>query len=289
MVNGGHETVNAILDHPLIRAVSFVGSTATARYIYRRAAENGKRAQCQGGAKNPVVILPDADLEMTTRILADSAFGCAGQRCLAASVAITVDKAGAAVRERIADTARARRVGFGLDKGVEMGPVISAESKTRIEGLIAKGEQEGAKVLVDGRGQKVHDYEDGYFVFPTILDNVPPGGEIARTEIFGPVLSLMHADTLDQAIEMVNARSYGNMACLFTSDGASARRFRTEVHAGNVGINVGVAAPIAHFPFSGLGESFFGDLHAQASHGVEFYTQTKVVIERWPREWSRQF
>lgn len=169
------------------------------------------------------------------------------------------------------------------------GPVISAESKQRIESLIAKGEQEGAKVLVDGRGKQVKDYEDGFFVFPTILDNVPPAGEIAKTEIFGPVLSLMHAKTLDEAIQMVNARSYGNMACLFTSDGASARRFKTEVQAGNVGINVGVAAPIAYFPFSGWGESFFGDLHAQASHGVEFFTQTKVVVERWPREWSRQF
>jgi malonate-semialdehyde dehydrogenase (acetylating)/methylmalonate-semialdehyde dehydrogenase len=289
LVNGGKETVDAILHHPAIRAVSFVGSTATARYIYRRAAENGKRAQCQGGAKNPVVILPDADMDMTTKILADSAFGCAGQRCLAASVAITVDKAGDAVRGRIAEAASKRKVGYGLDQGVEMGPVISAASKARIEGLIAKGEQEGAKVLVDGRGHKVKDYEDGFFVFPTILDNVPPGGEIATTEIFGPVLSLMHANTLDEAIEMANGRSYGNMACLFTSDGASARRFRSEVHAGNIGINVGVAAPIAYFPFSGWGESFFGDLHAQANHGVEFYTQTKVVIERWPREWSRQF
>lgn len=289
LVNGGRDTVNAILDHPAIKAVSFVGSTPTARYIYSRAAANGKRAQCQGGAKNPVVVLPDADMDMTTRILADSAFGCAGQRCLAASVAITVDKAGPAIRERMVEAANKRKVGYGLQQGVEMGPVISAESKSRIEGLIAKGEQEGAKVLVDGRGRKVDDYEDGFFVFPTVLDNVPPGGEIAQTEIFGPVLSLMHATSLDQAIELVNERSYGNMACLFTSDGASARRFRTEVHAGNVGINIGVAAPIAHFPFSGWGESFFGDLHAQANHGVEFYTQTKVVIERWPREWSRQF
>lgn len=289
LVNGGRDTVNAILDHPIIKAVSFVGSTATARYIYARAAANGKRAQCQGGAKNPVVILPDADLDMTTRIVADSAFGCAGQRCLAASVAITVDKAAGAVKERIAEAARKRRVGYGLTEGVEMGPVISAESKARIEGLIAKGEQEGAKLLVDGRGHTVHDYEDGYFVFPTVLDNVPPGGEIATTEIFGPVLSLMHAKSLDQAIELVNQRSYGNMACLFTTDGAAARRFRTEVNAGNVGINIGVAAPIAHFPFSGWGDSFFGDLHAQAGHGVEFYTQTKVVVERWPREWSRVF
>ena len=289
LVNGGRETVNAILDHPLIRAISFVGSTPTARYIYSRAAANGKRAQCQGGAKNPVVILPDADMDMTARILADSAFGCAGQRCLAASVAITVDKAANPMRERMAEAARKRKVGYGLGDGVEMGPVISAESKARIEGLIAKGEQEGAKILIDGRGRKVDDYEDGYFVFPTVLDNVPPAGEIAKTEIFGPVLSLMHANTLDEAIEMVNARSYGNMACLFTSNGAAARRFRSEVDAGNVGINLGVAAPIAYFPFSGWGESFFGDLHAQAKHGVEFYTQTKVVIERWPREWSRQF
>jgi malonate-semialdehyde dehydrogenase (acetylating) / methylmalonate-semialdehyde dehydrogenase len=289
LVNGGRDTVNAILDHPEIKAVSFVGSTATARYIYARASANGKRAQCQGGAKNPVVIMPDADMEMTTKILADSAFGCAGQRCLAASVAIPVGGARKEVSERMAEIARTRKVGYGLESGVEMGPVISAESKARIEGLIAKGEQEGASVMVDGRGRTVAGCEDGFFVFPTILDNVPPQGEIARTEIFGPVLSLMHAQTMDEAIALVNGRAYGNMACIFTSDGANARRFRYEVNAGNVGINVGVAAPMAYFPFSGWGESFFGDLHAQAHHGVEFYTQTKVVVERWPRDWSRKF
>ena len=187
------------------------------------------------------------------------------------------------------EAARKRKVGYGLSSGVEMGPVISAESKTRIEGLIAKAEQEGARVLVDGRGGKVAGYEDGFFVFPTILDEVPPQGESARTEIFGPVLSLMHAANIDEAIELVNQRSYGNMACIFTTDGANARRFRYEVNAGNVGINVGVAAPMSSFPFSGWGESFFGDLHAQAHHGVEFYTQTKVVVERWPRDWSRKF
>ena len=289
MVHGGRDTVNALLDHPGIRAISFVGSTATARYIYSRASANGKRAQCQGGAKNPVVIMPDADMEMTTRILADSAFGCAGQRCLAASVAITVGDARAPLTDQMVAIAQNRKVGYGLDTGVEMGPVISAEAKTRIESLIAKGEQEGARVLVDGRNRTVSGYEDGYFVFPTILDAVPPTGEIARTEIFGPVLSLMHASTMDEAIALVNERSYGNMACIFTSDGANARRFRYEVNAGNVGINVGVAAPMAYFPFSGWGESFFGDLHAQAEHGVEFYTQTKVVVERWPRDWSRRF
>jgi malonate-semialdehyde dehydrogenase (acetylating)/methylmalonate-semialdehyde dehydrogenase len=289
LVNGSKETADAILDHPAIRAISFVGSTATARYIYRRAAANGKRAQCQGGAKNPVVVMPDADMEMTTKILADSAFGCAGQRCLAASVAITVGGAKRLLTQQIVETARSRKVGYGLNEGVEMGPVISAQSKARIEALIARGEQEGANLLVDGRGKKVKDYEEGFFVFPTILDDVLPHGEIAYTEIFGPVLSLMHAGSLDEAIQMVNARSYGNMACLFTGDGASARRFRYEVNAGNVGINVGVAAPMAYFPFSGWGESFFGDLHAQAHHGVEFYTQTKVVVERWPKDWSRSF
>jgi malonate-semialdehyde dehydrogenase (acetylating)/methylmalonate-semialdehyde dehydrogenase len=289
LVNGGKETANAILDHPAIRAISFVGSTATARSVYSRAAANGKRAQCQGGAKNPVVVMPDADMDMTTRILADSAFGCAGQRCLAASVAITVGGAQGVLTEQMIEAARNRKVGYGLNKGVEMGPVISAESKVRIEALIARGAQEGANLLVDGRGRKVEGYEDGFFVFPSILADVPPHGEIARTEIFGPVLSLMHAKTIDEAIEMVNARSYGNMACIFTNDGSSARRFRYEVNAGNVGINVGVAAPMAFFPFSGWGDSFFGDLHAQARHGVEFYTQTKVVVERWPKDWSRKF
>ncbi len=289
LVHGGRDTVNALLDHPGIRAISFVGSTATARHIYSRATAAGKRAQCQGGAKNPVVIMPDADMEMTTRILADSAFGCAGQRCLAASVAITVGDARQPLTEQMMAAARDRKVGYGLDSGVEMGPVISAESKRRIETLIAKGEHEGASVLVDGRGRAVAGYEDGYFVFPTLFDGVPPRSEIAHTEIFGPVLGLMHVASMDEAIALVNERRYGNMACIFTSDGASARRFRHEVNAGNVGVNVGVAAPMAYFPFSGWGESFFGDLHAQAAHGVEFYTQTKVVIERWPRDWSRRF
>lgn len=289
LVNGGRETVNAILDHPLIRAISFVGSTPTARYIYGRAAQNGKRAQCQGGAKNPVVVMPDADMDMTTRILADSAFGCAGQRCLAASVAISVGDARSPFTERIVETAKNRKTGYGAAKGVEMGPVISAESKTRIEGLIAKGASEGARILVDGRNKKVDGYEDGYFVFPTVLDEVAPAAEAARTEIFGPVLSLMHANTIEEAIALVNDRAYGNMACIFTTDGANARRFRYEVNAGNVGVNVGVAAPMSSFPFSGWGESFFGDLHAQAHHAVEFYTQTKVVVERWPKDWSRKF
>lgn len=289
LLNGAKDTVDALLDHPDVRAISFVGSTPVAKYVYSRATANGKRAQCQGGAKNPVIIMPDADMDATTRIMADSAFGCAGQRCLAASVAVTVGEARNIFTEQIADAAVSRRVGYGLDEDVQMGPVITAQSKERIEGIIAKGEQSGINVLVDGRQKSVSGYDNGHWVFPTILDNVPPESEIASTEIFGPVLSLMHAQTIDEAIALVNARSYGNMACLFTSSGAVARKFRNEADAGNIGINIGVAAPMAFFPFSGWNESFFGDLHAQSRHGVEFYTQTKVVVERWPREWSRQF
>lgn len=289
LVNGAKEAVDAILDHPAIRAISFVGSTPVAKYIYRRASANGKRVQAQGGAKNPVIILPDAELEMTTRITADSAFGCAGQRCLAASIAITVGESRHSYTEAIADAAVSRVVGYGLDEAVQMGPVITAPSKERIESLIQKGADEGATVLVDGRNPTISGYENGNFVRPTILTDVNPAGEIAKTEIFGPVFSLMHVDTIDDAIELVNSGEYGNMACLFTSSGAAARKFRYEAEAGNIGINIGVAAPMAFFPFSGWKESFFGTLHGQGKHALEFFTQTKVVVERWPKEWSRQF
>src|SRR4051812_36649898 len=210
LVNGGREAVDAILDHPGVRAVSFVGSTPVARSVYARAAANGKRAQCQGGAKNPVIVLPDADMETTTRIVADSAFGCAGQRCLASSVAITVGDAGPQFTESIASAAKARQVGYGFDKGVQMGPVISAESKSRVEGLIEKGVKEGAKVSVDGRRAKIEGYEKGNFMRPTILSEVDPRSEIAATEIFGPVLSLIHVSDVDQAIEAVNSSRFGN-------------------------------------------------------------------------------
>lgn len=289
LVNGGKEAVDALLDHPQVNAISFVGSSPVAKYIYRRAAANGKRAQCQGGAKNPVVVLPDADMEMATRIIADSSFGCAGQRCLATSVTITVGEAGPVFREQITQTAATRKVGYGRDPQVEMGPVITPESKQRIESLIGKGVNEGAKVLVDGRHASIPGYERGYFVRPTVLDNVDPRSDLAGTEIFGPVLSMTHVPTIDEAIALVNATSYGNMACLFTSSGAAARQFRYEAQAGNIGINIGVAAPMAFFPFSGWKASFFGDMHAQGRDAVEFYTQKKVVVERWPREWSRQF
>ena len=289
LVNGAAEAVNAILDHPTIQAVSFVGSTPVAKHVYSRAAMNGKRVQAQGGAKNPLVIMPDADLESSIRIIADSAFGNAGQRCLATSLAITVGEAKNTFSEAITQTARGYIVGSGLDEGVEMGPVVSPESKQRIEGLIHKGADEGAQILVDGRNASIKGYENGYFLRPTVLDNVPLDGEIVRTEIFGPVLSLIHVETLDDAIALVNSGAYGNMACLFTSSGAAARKFRYDAQAGNIGINIGVAAPMAFFPFSGWKESFFGTLHGQGDHAVEFFTQTKVVAERWLKDWSRKF
>lgn len=289
LVNGDKAAVDAILDHPAIRAISFVGSSPVARYIYSRAAANGKRVQCQGGAKNPIIVLPDADMEMTTRIAADSAFGCAGQRCLAASLAVTVGEAGPMFTEAIAAAATQRKVGNGLEAEVQMGPVITPQSRDRIEGLIQTGINEGAKLLVDGRNPQIPDLEQGNFVRPTLLQDVSPESEIASTEIFGPVLGLMSVETIDDAIALVNRSAWGNMACVFTNSGAAARKFRYEAEAGNIGINIGVAAPMAFFPFSGWKDSFFGDLHGQGQHAVEFFTQTKVVVERWPKEWSRQF
>src|SRR6186997_1774858 len=289
LVHGGKEAVDAILDHPQVRAISFVGSTPVARYIYSRAAANGKRVQCQGGAKNPVVILPDADMEMTTKIVADSAFGCAGQRCLASSVVITVAESEKTFTQQISDAASSRKVGYGMDKGTEMGPVISAESRTRIEGLIAQGVAAGAKPLVDGRNARVDGYANGNFLRPTVLAHVDPASELARTEVFGPVLSVMRVETVDDAIALVNQAAYGNQACLFTSSGSAARKFRYEAQVGNIGINVGVAAPMAYFPFSGWKESFFGDLHAQGRDAIDFYTEKKIVVERWPATWSRKF
>ncbi|HTV54298.1 MAG TPA: CoA-acylating methylmalonate-semialdehyde dehydrogenase [Terriglobia bacterium] len=289
LVHGGRDTVDALLDHPLVRGISVVGSSPVARYIYGRAASNGKRVQCQGGAKNPVIVLPDADVEMTKQVLSDSAFGCAGQRCLAASLVFTVGNAREVFTEALADAASSRVVGYGLDDGVQTGPVISPESKTRIERLIENGIREGAKALVDGRNTRIKNYESGNFVRPTILDGVAAGGTIGATEIFGPVLGLAHTETIDEAIQQVNNIPHGNMACLFTQSGAAARKFRYEANVGNVGINLGVAAPMAFFPFSGWRGSFFGDLHAQGRDAIEFYTEKKVVIERWPKEWSRKF
>ncbi|HUN88175.1 MAG TPA: CoA-acylating methylmalonate-semialdehyde dehydrogenase [Terriglobales bacterium] len=289
MVNGTRTTVNALLEHPDVRAVSFVGSTPVARYIYATASAHGKRVQCQGGAKNHVLVLPDADMDMTAQVISESAFGCAGQRCLAVSVAVTVGDAQKKFRELVADRASALRVGYGLDEGTEMGPVITAESKQRVEGLVDKGLSHGAKILVDGRNPRLEKFEGGNFVKPTILDGLPPESDVAATEIFGPVLSLIHAKDVDEGIGILSRTPYGNAASIFTTSGAAARKFRYETPAGNIGVNIGVAAPMAYFPFSGWGDSFFGVLHAQGRDAVEFYTDKKVVIERWTQSLSRRF
>ncbi len=289
LVHGTKRAVDALLEHPEVRAISFVGSTPVATYIYARAAAHGKRVQCQGGAKNHVLVMPDADLEAAARIISESAFGCAGQRCLAVSVAVTVGEAHRAFREAIAEVARSIRVGYGLDESVQMGPVITRESKARIEALIAKGVSEGATLLLDGRGVTIPNYERGNFIAPTLLENVSPGSEVWQTEIFGPVLSLIRAETMDEAIAIISRHTYGNMASIFTRSGAAARRFRYEVPAGNIGINVGVAAPMAFFPFSGWKESFFGVVHGQGRDAIEFYTEKKVIVERWPMEGARSF
>jgi malonate-semialdehyde dehydrogenase (acetylating)/methylmalonate-semialdehyde dehydrogenase len=238
--NGGREAIGAILDHPKIRAISFVGSTAVAKYIYSRSAANGKRVQCQGGAKNHAIVLPDADLDTATKVVGESAFACTGQRCLAVSVTITVGDAQKNFRDSIADPAASIKMG-------------------------------------DGRGAKVSKYELGNFVGPTVLDGVPSASELTATEVLGPVLSLVHTNSLEDAIAVIESSNYGNAVSLFATNGTTARRFKYEAPAGNIG----VAAPIAYFPFSGWQSSFFGDLHAQGRDAIEFYTEKKVVIERW--------
>lgn len=289
MVHGDHRVADALLEHPEINSISFVGSTKVAKIIYEKAARFGKRVQASGGAKNPIILLPDADPEISTRIVTDSAFGCAGQRCLAASLAITVGDAKNTFRESLAEKAGSLNVGYGLDENVEMGPVITQQSRSRIEYLIEEGTANGAELLIDGRSPKGSQYENGNFLRPTILENMLPDNPLVRTEIFGPVLALMHADTVDDAIQLINSGAYGNMACLFTTDGAAARKFKYEAEAGNIGINIGVAAPMAFFPFSGWNDSFFGDLHGQGRNAFQFFTRQKVVVERWPKEWTRKF
>jgi malonate-semialdehyde dehydrogenase (acetylating) / methylmalonate-semialdehyde dehydrogenase len=281
LVNGGRETVDALLEHEDIRAISFVGSSAVARQVYAKAAANGKRVQCQGGAKNPMIIMPDADPALTRANIAESAFGCAGQRCLAASLAVTVGEARDWFPGIIQEAAETRVVGDGLDEATEMGPVITRQSYDRIRGIVDGAADAGITLLADGRDCSVADHDGGNFLAPTVLDGVQPGSDIATAEIFGPVLTLMHMDDLDAAIAAVNSGRYGNMACLFTASGGAARKFRHDVDAGNIGINIGVAAPMPFFPFSGWKDSFFGDLHGQGWDSLEFFTQKKVVVERW--------
>jgi len=279
LVHGGREAVDALLDHPGVQAVSFVGSEPVARHVYARAAAAGKRVQALAGAKNHLVVLPDAaDWDLAIDAVMSSAFGSAGQRCLAGSVALPVGAAAEPFLERLARAAEAVVVGDPLDEATGIGPVIRQESKDRILDYVERGLRDGASLLVDGRRRVP---EHGFFVAPTILDRIDPGAAVAREEIFGPVLAVIRVATVEAAVEIVNRSRYGNAASIFTRSGRDAWYFRTRVEAGMVGINVGVAAPMAFFPFAGWKSSFFGDLHATGKDAVRFYTETRVVMERW--------
>ena len=281
LVNGGKDAVNGLLNHPGIKGISFVGSSKTAEYVYAQAAATGKRVQASGGAKNAIVIMPDANIDMYLGTIMNSCFGAAGQRCLANSLILPVGDAHAAIRSQLASAAGKLRLGNGLQSGVDMGPVVSSAARDRIVAAITQGIEEGAEPVLDGRAVSVPEYPKGYFVGPTLLDNVLPDMRVYREEIFGPVIGLSPVSSLDEAIERINHSVYGNAASIFTSSGFAAREFRYRVETGNVGINVGVAAPMAYFPFSGARGSFFGNLHPQGRDAVRFFTESKVVITRW--------
>jgi malonate-semialdehyde dehydrogenase (acetylating)/methylmalonate-semialdehyde dehydrogenase len=281
LVNGGREIVEGILDHPGIDAVSFVGSAPVARIVYERAAASGKRVQALGGAKNHMVVMPDAVIEKTVDGIIGSAFGAAGQRCMAGSVVVTVADAHDKLMGPLTEATEQLRVGDGLEEGVDVGPVVSESARERIRAAIEKAAADGAQVVVDGRDAESDPTHPGSFVGPTILDGVQPGSDAACEEIFGPVLSIINVASLDEAIELVNTSRFGNGTSIFTESGASVRRYRHEVEAGMIGVNIGVAAPVAFFPFSGWKDSFLGDLHAHGGDAVEFYTRKKTVTSRW--------
>lgn len=278
IVHGAQEVVNALLAHPRVAAVSFVGSQPVAEHVYRTAAAHGKRVQALAGAKNHLIVMPDADLDRAVDAILSSAFGAAGQRCLAGSVVVAVGEIADTLVERLVQGAERLRVGDGAEEGTEMGPVIRQSAKERICGSIEQGLAEGARLACDGR---VGVPERGFYLRPTIFDHVRPEMTIAREEIFGPVLSVVRVPDLDAALDVVNASRYGNAASIFTRSGAAARLFRQRAQAGMLGINVGIAAPMAFFPFAGWKQSFYGDLHATGKDAVRFYTEQKVITARW--------
>ena len=282
VVHGDKEAVDAILDHPDVAAVSFVGSTPIARYIHRRASDNGKRVQALGGAKNHAIVLPDADLDFASDHLVAAAFGSAGERCMAISAAVAVGHTGDALVEAVNAKARAVVVGSGRDAASEMGPVVTPAARDRIVGLIDAGEQQGGRVTVDGRGLVVPGHEDGFFVGPTVIDGVTPQMDCYTEEIFGPVLSVLRTDDIDEAIALINANPYGNGTAIFTSSGEAARRFQRGVKVGMIGVNVPVPVPMAYYSCGGWKDSLFGDKHVHGPEGVSFYTRAKVVTSRWP-------
>src|SRR5579872_2068026 len=278
LVHGGREAVDALLHHPLVKAVSFVGSTPVAKYIYATAAAEGKRVQALGGAKNHLVVMADADMPKTVEAIIGSAFGAAGERCLAGSVLVPVGDAAGPLLDLLVKRTKGLAVGDGEKSGVEMGPLVTSDHCNRVAGYVEKGVAEGATPLVDGRERKA---AGGFFLGPTIFDNVTPEMTIAREEIFGPVLSVIRVKTLDDAINLVNGSPYGNATAIFTQNGKSAREYSSRIEVGMVGVNVGVAAPMAFFPFAGWKNSFFGDLHAHGKDAVSFYTEQKVIMSRW--------
>jgi len=281
LVNGGSDVVNAICDHQGIRAVSFVGSTAVAKHVYQRATHAGKRVQALGGAKNFIVVMPDADLDRSIGVISESFYGCAGERCLAGSVLVPVGGVHAEARDRLVAAAKALKVGDGAQPGVTMGPVISAKHRDRVLSYIDRGVAEGASLLVDGRGTRVENRPDGYFVGPTVFDQVSPRMAIGREEIFGPVASICPVKSLDEALGLIESHPNANATSIFTSSGKAAREFAKQATASMVGVNIGVAAPMAYFPFGGAKDSFFGDLKAHGRDAWEFYTDKKVTISRW--------
>jgi malonate-semialdehyde dehydrogenase (acetylating)/methylmalonate-semialdehyde dehydrogenase len=282
LVTGGPKVVDFLITHDDVRAVSFVGSTKVAQHVYRAATHAGKRAQCMGGAKNYMVIMPDANQDAAIEGVLGSAFGNSGQRCLAGSAVIAVGDAGQWLVPKLVEAAKKIKVASGEESGVGMGPVIDIASRDRILGFIKAGVEDGAKLVLDGRpGKGCSMPSGGCFVGPTIFDQVRPGMRIVDEEIFGPVLSIVREETLDAALATMNRSRYGNMGVIFTSSGYTARRFKTHAQVGMVGINVGVPAPMAVFPFAGWKQSFFGDLHANGEDAVKFYTESKVVVSRW--------
>ncbi len=281
MVHGSKEVVNAILDHPDIAGVSFVGSSPTAKYIYERCGATGKRVQALGGAKNIVAVMPDAKLDAAMPSLITSYYGCSGQRCLSGSILTPVGDVADALLEKFTAAAKSIQMGDGLDEKTSMGPVVSAAHKQRVLGYIEKGIAEGAKLILDGRNAKVTDLPNGFFVGPTIFDQVSPDMTIAREEIFGPVVSVVRCKNMNEVVELINSRGFANAACIYTSSGAAAREFKYRVKPSMIGVNIGIAAPMSFFPFGGAGQSMFGDTKGHGQEIFNFFTDTKVVIERW--------
>ncbi|MEO8126419.1 MAG: CoA-acylating methylmalonate-semialdehyde dehydrogenase [Bryobacteraceae bacterium] len=279
LLNGSKETVDALMAHPLVRAISFVGSTPVANYVYEESSKHGKRVQALGGAKNHLVVMPDANLPKSVEAIMSSAFGAAGERCLAGSVLVAVGDVAEPLLDLLVSKTKEMSVGDGM-QGADMGPLVTADHHRKVVGYIDKGEAEGAVPVCDGRAV-MQSKTDGFFVGPTIFDHVTPEMTIAREEIFGPVLSVIRVNDLNEAINLVNSSAFGNTTSIFTSSGKSAREYQAKVDVGMIGVNIGVAAPMAFFPFAGWKASFFGDLHAHGKDAIAFYTEQKVLMTRW--------